>query len=373
LRLATRPFADRQPPLTDASLDRRPQRAHDAGVDRATFLEAARRRGIDAETAAALHDDLYGVDEPSRLSRSVSDFGSRNRLSRTVTVLVWVGTIALIGAHAWWSTDGYESLGIGVVLALTLVWQTGFLVATEWARRRGYARLEEGFATIVVFYTPLTVYSLERALGVDFRWHDFDDFYPWVSGGWVFMELVAIAAALLALARYQRPLLMLPLTLFVGFLAMDGATRAFGGWDHERAVEYVVLAVGIVALAVGVVLDYRGWRRFAFWPHLGGMWLVGWGLDLVCGGRHTLALFLSAAIAFALGVWLARVAYLAAGGILGWGALSVSAHGALFPFLLMIGGIGFIVLAVWLARVDSPMRRWLASRGLPAPQRDLAF
>jgi hypothetical protein len=53
--------------------------------------------------------------------------------------------------------------------------------------------------------------------------------------------------------------------------------------------------------------------------------------------------------------------------------LSVTAHGAAFPFLLMVGGIGFIVLAVWLARVDSPVRRRLATRSLPAPQRDLAF
>ncbi len=342
-------------------------------MDRATFLEAARRRGIDAEAAAALHDDLYGADEPKRLSRGGTDFGNRNRLSRTVSVLVGVGTLALIGAHAWWSTDGYESLGVGIVLALTLIWQAGFLVAAEWTRRRGYGRHEESFAAIDVFYTPHTVYSLERAVGVNFRWHDFDDFYPWVSGGWVFMELVAIAAALLALVRYRRPLLMLPLTLFVGFLAMDGATRAFGGWDDERAVEHVVLAVGVVALVVAVTLDYRGWRRFAFWPHVGGMWLVGWGLDLLCDGRHTLALFLAATIALALGVWLARVAYLAAGGILGWGALSLSAHGAAFPFLLMVGGIGFIALAIWLARVDSPMRRWLAARSLPAPQRDLAF
>jgi len=341
-------------------------------VDRDRFVEAAGRRRIDAETAAALYDDVYGT-APERLSRTGTAVLAETRLTRTVQVLVWVGTVAVIGAHAWWSTDGYESLGIGVVLVLTLVWQAGFFVVAEWARRREYALLEAGFAAIVVFYTPLTAYSIERLLGVQFKWNDFDDFYPYVSGGWIFMELAVIAAALLALARYRRPFLMLPLTLFAGFLAMDGATRVFGGWDHERAVEYVVLVVGILALAIGTALDYRGWRRFAFWPHLGGMWLVGWGLDLVCDGRHTLALFLAAAIALALGVWLARVAYLAAGGILGWGALSVSAHGAAFPFLLMVGGIGFIVLAIWLARVDSPMRRWLGSRGLPAPQRDLAF
>jgi hypothetical protein len=339
-------------------------------VDRRTFLEAAGRRGIDTATAAALHEDLYGAGA-ERLTQA--SFSGANRLTRTVQVLIWVGTIALIGAHAWWSTDGYESLGIGIVLVLTLVWQAAFLVAAEWGRRRGYALLETAFAAIVVFYTPLTAYSLERVLGVDFRWRDFDDFYPWVSGGWVFMEIAAIAVAVLALARYRRPFLMLPLTLFTGFLAMDGATRALGGWQHEAAVEHVVLAVGGLMLAAAVALDYRGWRRFAFWPHLAAVWLIVWGLELLCGEHHTLGLFFAAAIALALGIWLARVTYLALGGVFGWAALSVSAHGAAFPFLLMLGGIGFIALAIWLARVDSPVRRWLAERGLPAPQRDLAF
>ena len=51
----------------------------------------------------------------------------------------------------------------------------------------------------------------------------------------------------------------------------------------------------------------------------------------------------------------------------------MNAHGAAFPFLLMAGGILFIVGGIWLARADSPVRRWLAERELPAPQRDLAY
>src|SRR6185437_273251 len=107
--------------------------------------------------------------------------------------------------------------------------------------------LESVFAAVAVFYTPLTVYSIERLFGVHFRWHDFDGFYPYISGGWIFMELAAIAAALTALARYRRPFLMLPLMLFTGFLAMDATTRAVGGWDDEPAIQHVMLAVGIAA------------------------------------------------------------------------------------------------------------------------------
>jgi hypothetical protein len=39
----------------------------------------------------------------------------------------------------------------------------------------------------------------------------------------------------------------------------------------------------------------------------------------------------------------------------------------------MAGGILFIVAAIWLAKADSPLRRWLDERTLPAPQRDLAY
>jgi hypothetical protein len=287
--------------------------------------------------------------------------------------LIGLGSGLLIGAHAWWSTQGYESLGIGVVLGLTLVWQLGFIVAAEWARRKHHGLLEAGFATIVAFYTPLAVYSIERLLGFHFERDDFDDFYPYVSGGWVWMELVAIAAAVLLLARYRRPFLMLPLTLFVGFLSIDASARAGGGWDETGSVETSVLVCGLALVAAGVVLDYRGWRRFAFWPHLAGVWLIVWSLSMFCDGHQTVAFLISASIAFVLGAWLARVLYLAIGGVLGWVALGVSAHGALFPFILMLGGLAFIGFAVWLARSDSPIRRWLADRGLPAPQRDLAY
>lgn len=336
-------------------------------------MEAALRHGIPGATAADLFDDLYHPVPESPLARQSAPLREQTRLTRTVQTLVWLGTLLLIGAHAWWSTSAYESIGIGSVLALTLLWQAAFLGAAEWARRRQSVVLESGFAAIVAFYTPLTAYSVERLLGFRFRSNDFHDFYPYVSGGWVWMELASIGVTALLLLRYRRPFLMLPLTLFTGFLAIDGGTRALGGWQHLEAVEQVVLVVGIAMVAAGVALDYLGWRRFAFWPHVTAVWLVAWGLDWACDGRHALALLLAAGLALGLGVWLARTTQLAAGALLGWAAIGVSGHGAALPFVLMVGGLLFVGLAIWLARADSPLRRWLAARTLPAPQRDLAY
>jgi hypothetical protein len=342
-------------------------------MNRAAFLEAAARRDVDPAAAAALYDDLYGSPSVSRLGRSLARFDDQTSLSRVVQVLIWLGTGLLIGAHAWWSTRGYEALGAGAVLALTLAFQLAYLAAAEWARRRGFRSLVAGFAAIAAFYTPLTAYSAERLLGFHFRGEDFHDFYPYLSGGWIWMELASIAVAALLLAYFRRPFLMLPLTLFTAFLAVDGTTRFAGGWQHHRLVEFVALGCSLVLLAVGIVLDHHGWRRFAFWPHLTAASTGICSTELLCGHLYTLGLFLCAAAVLTVGVWLARATHLALGAALGWGAIGSSGSGALLPFFLSVGGLGFVALAIWLARVDSPLRRWLASRELPAPQRDLAF
>lgn len=338
------------------------------------FLSDAAAVGIEEDAARSLYERLYGRPERApELARDGTPFGSQTTLSRTVQVFVGLGVLLVIGAHAWWSTTGYESLGIGLVLALTLLWQAGFLGAAEWAKRRGDALLESGFAAIVAFYTPLAIYSFERLLGADFEGNRYNDFYPWISGGWVFMEMGSIVAAAVLLYRYRRPFLVLPMTLFTGFLLMDATARIVGnGFDDEDTLKWVVLGGGIALGLAAVVLDYTGWRRFAFWPHVTSIWLVAWGLPF-CTDSTSLSLFVVAAVDLALGVWLARLVYLVAGGIIGWAAISTSAHGAAFPFVLMAGGLLFIGLAVWLAKADSPLRRWLAERTLPAPQRDLAF
>jgi hypothetical protein len=338
------------------------------------FLAEAAAVGIDEPAARGLYERLYGERERrSELVRDAAPFSAQTGLSRTVQALIGLGVVLVIGAHAWWSTIGYEEMGIGLVLALTLLWQAGFLVAAEWAKRAGHGLLESGFAAIVAFYTPLAIYSLQRLFGADFEGHDYNDFYPWISGGWVFMEAGSIAVAAALLYRYRRPFLMLPMTLFTGFLVMDATARVAGdGLDDGDTLKWVVLGGGIGIGLAAVALDYSGWRRFAFWPHLVSIWLVAWGLPF-CTDKTSLSLFVVAAVDLAIGVWLARLVYLAAGGVIGWVAIATSTEGAALPFLLMAGGLLFIVAGIWLAKADSPVRRWLAERGLPAPQRDLAY
>ena len=83
------------------------------------ILSEADAVGIGREQALALFRRLY-PSEQAELSRDGTSFGSQTGLSRTVQVLVGLGVLLVIGAHAWWSTQGYEAMGIGIVLFVAL-------------------------------------------------------------------------------------------------------------------------------------------------------------------------------------------------------------------------------------------------------------
>ncbi len=83
---------------------------------------------------------------------------------------------------------------------------------------------------------PLGVYGIQDALGV---WTAsqgdpgvYRDFFSYVHGSWIYMELATIAAALLALRFYPFPFILLVASIAAWFLSMDIAM-----WFHRDIVE----------------------------------------------------------------------------------------------------------------------------------------
>jgi hypothetical protein len=329
-------------------------------VTQEQFLEAADRVGIAGPAASALYGELY---VPRPLTEPSAPFAQQNTLSRLVQTLLYIGVLLVIGSHAWWSAEGYSSDGFGALLALTLAYQTGFGVAAWFAARRGLATLAGALAAVGVFYTPLAVYAAERLFGVGLH-RSYDDFYPWISQGWAVMEIVAILVAGLVFWRLRAPFLLLPGLLFGYFLAMDGSAHVIGT-DSLRDLGGAVAVYGALCLLAGTALDYRGWRRFALWPHLFAMLSAGWAIDALTGSPE-LALILAGAAAIAVGVWLARASYLAGGGLALWGGVTMLAPS---PGTLIVSGLALVGVSIWLSLGSSPLRTWLAARALPAPER----
>jgi hypothetical protein len=225
---------------------------------------------------------------------------------------------------------------------------------------------------IVAFYVPVVAYTFLRLTGSEFgfRGEGVAAFYEWISGGWIWLELAAILAAGALYAWFRAPLLALPLCLFVLFLAEDATARAVG-LDQDSSTQWIgafVLAFATLAVVTGIWLDYRGLRRHAFWPHLFGAIEATVGLALLLGPHsYQLALIAAGAALLFSGVWLGRVLHLAAGGLTLWVGITCLEPS---PIILTLSGLGLLAVSVWLSLANSPFRRWLQLRALPAPQRD---
>ncbi|MDX6396679.1 MAG: hypothetical protein QOJ43_87 [Gaiellaceae bacterium] len=176
------------------------------------------------------------------------------------------GLLGILGAdHGEAALVGYSALAATLALGLAL--------ALEQAGRAVAAGV---FATLTVVFFAVFVGALESLLGI----LDAGTINGDYDLGTLPLEILTIAAALVALRRFRAPLLLLPAV--VALAIAIGDLGSLFSWQH--AEEAFTLLVGAVLIAAGVVVDRAGRRPFAFWPHLvGGAAFGGAAVSLVSG------------------------------------------------------------------------------------------
>jgi hypothetical protein len=285
-----------------------------------------------------------------------------------VTVAYYFGAMLMISACAWFLGDKWESLGSRGVFATALVYMAVALGVGLWLRARGYVVGGGLLVTVAVCLVPLLTYTVEDMLGLwpGERPGAYKDFYPWVHGSWVVMELATIGAAALALRFVPFGFLTAPMAFSFWFFSMDVAEWAIGRdalTRNERC--WISVAVGLLTMLVGFGLEYtRGadedtpyTEDFAFWCYLFGL-LAFWGgfTAMESGsefGRILYALLNVGLILLA--IWLRRATFLVFGVLgvhiyLGHLAYEVFKDSVLFPFALAVLGLSVILVTVFAQR-----------------------
>ena len=322
---------------------------------------AAAESGVDEPHAAALfarlEEDLAGPLSTQRIP-----LDEQSTLARTVQTLIFAGAALLMGAHGFWVRDSYASDGWNAALPLLAGMLIAILIAAEIALRRRADALAAVLGVAAVLYATAVTYAALSAAGYGLTLELSED-WPWNGRDWLPLEVAAIVVASLVWLRIRRPFVSFPAWIGLVFLAVDLGTRVLGT-GRARAVETCL--VGGALLAVAIALDYRGLRRNAFWPHLAGILAVLWGSGGVLDDYRAGAILCGIALML-LGVWLARSWHLAVGALLVYGP--VASLDPSFGTLLVSGALP-VGIGIWLGTSRSALRRWLATRVLPAPQVD---
>jgi hypothetical protein len=290
--------------------------------------------------------------------------------------LLWyAGALIVIGAMGLFSTVAFSTMGGEALTATAVAYAVIFAVTGHHLWHRRGLRVPGGLLiAIAVSMAPLAVYGVQDALGL---WGTYGkpgtyrDFYTWIKGSWVFMEIAAIVAAAIALRFYPFPFIVSIIAFALWFMSMDLTPWVFGrsefSWDERRAVS---VWFGLAVLVVAWIVDRRPrGGDFAFWLHLFGMMTFWGGLSLSDSDSEVAKLLyclLNVGLLL-VSIFLSRRVYAVFGTLgiaiyLGYLAGKVFKDSLLFPFALSLIGVGVIGLGLLYHRKQEAIAAWLATR-----------
>jgi hypothetical protein len=281
-----------------------------------------------------------------------------------VTILYYFGAMLMISACAWFLGDKWDMLGTTGVFITTLVYFLIALSVGQWLRANNYDVAGGLLITVGISLVPLLTYSVEKMTGL---WPDRDpgaykNFYPWIRGSWIVMELATIAAAAVAIKFVRFSFLTAPMAFCFWFLSMDLAALIVkqNSLDSDK-MKLVSVAFGLITMLIGFVLDRElrlkhapASEDFAFWCYLFGL-MAFWGALTSMDSGSEIKRFIYLLINLALvglAVKLKRTVFLVFGALgvyiyLGHLAWEVFEDSVFFPFVLALLGLSLILGTVW--------------------------
>lgn len=303
----------------------------------------------------------------SRLAEPKTIAVEKRRGFNFVTVAYYFGAMLMISACAWFLGDKWNQLGSRGILGTVIVYMIIAVGLGWWLRNKGYLVAGALLITVAVCLVPLLTYTIEDISGLwpsQYPGH-YRDYYPWINGSWIIMELATIIAAAIALRFVRFGFLTAPIAFSFWFLSMDLAALISENADLDwKTRKWISVIVGLFILLVGFGLDKLfhkpGEPRsedFAFWCYLFGMFAFWGGLTSMNSGSEVMRVLYALLNIGLIGlaVWLRRSTFLVFGAFgmffyLGHLAYDVFSGSFFFPFVLALLGLGLILLTVWLQR-----------------------
>jgi hypothetical protein len=265
------------------------------------------------------------------------------------------------------TTEAFNRMGGWALTTCGAVYAVIFGIAGHYLWTAKNLRIPAGLLiAVAVSMVPMMVYGIQDALDLwkyaQGRPGDYQYFFPYVHGSWLYMEISLIAAALLAVYRYPFPFILLIVGIALWFMSMD-----LGLWFTRSPESYDDFATRrLVSLWFGVAMIFCAWavdvaRRdgpdFPFWIHIFGAMAFWGGLTLHEGGTElekSIYCLINVGL-IGLGIFMDRRIYVVFGAVgigtyLGHLAYEVFKDVIVFSFALSAIGLAILLLGLVLHR-----------------------
>jgi hypothetical protein len=340
-------------------------------------LKAIRDAGLIDDTKLAEITDFLEHRYPAATRQTAPRFDLTH-------VLWYAGALIIMGAMGLFTTEAFNRLGGWALAACGGAYLVAFLAAGHILWRNATLRIPAGLLiAVAVSMVPLIIYGVQDALGL---WGSpqgdpgqYKDFHTYVKASWIYMEIGAIIASLLAVWRYPFPFIVMVTAFALWYMSMDLAVwftykpDNYYSYDYEirRAVS-MYFGLGMILVAWTVDILRRRGPDFAFWLHIFGV-ITFWSAMTLSDSNSELMKFIYCLInitMIGLSLFLNRRIYAVFGAFgvatyLGYLASEVFKDVILFSFALSAIGLAVIGLGLLLHRNRA---RMLAAMDTIVPQ-----
>lgn len=287
-----------------------------------------------------------------------------------VSVLYYAGALMILSAFGWFMGSQWEALGPSGIFAVSGLYALLFALIGRYLLREGFPVAGGLLITCCVGMTPLATYSLEAWLGIWPLNHpgSYQDYYLWINGSWIVIELATMAAALIALRKVKFSFLVMPAAIALWFISMDITRIISSGQELTWELRsWVSVISGLFFLAGGRIAERRSEGvDYAFWIYLAGI-LAFWGglTTLPDKGETGKAVYCLINMGLiAVSVYLNRKSFAVFGvmgvyGYLGHLAFTIFKDSPLFPIALAFFGVMIILTTVLFQKNFQRLHRML--------------
>lgn len=281
-------------------------------------------------------------------------------------VLWYGGALIVMAAMGLFSTTAFSMMGGWALFATGAIYAAGLWLAGRNLWRRDLRTPGGLLIAAAVSMVPLMIYGIQDALDLwTYAQGDpgsYQNFFPYVNGSWLYMEIGTILAAVFALRFYKVPFLLLVGSIALWFMSMDVAMwftanpADFSDFETRRKVS-IIFGLCMIAAAWAIDLKRPSGPDLSFWLHIFGA-ATFWGAMTASPESTELTRFIYFLINLVLigfALFLDRRIYAVFGAIgvatyLGYLAYDVFKDMILFSFALSAIGIAIIAMGLWLNR-----------------------
>ncbi len=308
------------------------------------------------DLARAVEAGLLSAEQEQALLRFLREQPAQHPSFQLAHVAFYLGALLIMGAMGWLLSEAWMRIGDTALLVVALAYITLLTFAGLAMQRCGQLIPGGVLAAVAVSIVPLAVFALERLTGLwplDDSQGDYHNYYRYVQGGWLLMEVATVCAGLLMLRLIPFPFIVMPVAVALWFMSMDLSEWFHGDtftWEQRQEVS---LWFGLGLLLVVLLIDGRTREDYAFWGYLAGL-LAFWGGLTSMNSDSELGKALYCLINVGLmlaAVLLRRPMFMVFGALgvaayLGYLSYEVFAESLLFPVVLSLIGLAVIGLGL---------------------------